>query len=144
LVPPRAIEEIVVVPVPVEVIVTFWPALVEPVFVVAKVREGGDTLRDLVSTTPVPDRLTDWGLPVPSLVTVRLAARGLPAVGAKATVTVQDKLGVNAAGQVFAVIVKSPGLVPPNAIEEIVVVAVPVEVMVTFWPALVEPTFVFA
>jgi hypothetical protein len=45
---------------------------------------------------------------------------------------VQDKPGVIAAGQVFPVIVKSPGLAPPNASAEIVVVAVPVEVIVTF------------
>jgi hypothetical protein len=108
------------------------------------VREDGDTLRDLVTGTPVPERLTDCGLPVPSLVTVKLAARAPPAVGAKATVTVQDRPGVIAAGQVFAVIVKSPGLVPPRAIEEIVVVPLPVEVIVTFCPTVVDPTFVFA
>jgi hypothetical protein len=108
------------------------------------VREDGDTPRDLVRVTPVPDRPTDWGLPVPSLVTVRLAARAPPAVGAKATVTVQDRPGVIAAGQVLPVIVKSPGLAPPSAIEEIVVAPVPVEVIVTFCPTVVDPTFVFA
>jgi hypothetical protein len=108
------------------------------------VREDGDTVRILVAVPPVPERLTDCGLPVPSLVTVRLAARAPTATGAKATVTVQDRPGVIAAGQVLPVIVKSPGLVPPRAIEEIVVVALPVEVIVTFCPALVDPKFVVA
>ena len=49
--------------------------------------------------------MADCGLPVPSLVTARLAFLAPDAVGANAMLTVHDADGFNVAGQLFAVMV---------------------------------------
>jgi hypothetical protein len=129
---------------PVELIVTFCPALVVPVFCGPKVNDDGESVRVRVAGWPAPDRVTACGLPAPLLVTVNAPLRAPPTVGLKATVAVHEAPEFSTAGQVFPVIVKSPEFAPPRAMEEIDTAAVPVEVTVTPCPALVDPTIVVA
>ena len=97
---------------------------------VPKVSEAGERVRLLVGTWPVPDRPADCGLPVPLLVTVRLALRAPAAVGANAIWTVQPLLGFSVAGQLLLVMLKSPGFVPVSAIALIATALLPVLVTV--------------
>jgi hypothetical protein len=114
-------------------------ALEEPVGCALKVKLPGLKLRVLVTTRPVPVRLADCGLPVPSLLTIRDAGLAPALVGAKAIETVQDALGLSEDGQLFPVMLYCPGLAPPSAVEENVTAVLPVEVITMPWGVLVVP-----
>ena len=117
-------------------------ALNEPTFWAVNVRVVGLMLIVVVGSCPVPVRVADWGLPEPSLVTVRLGVRLPAAVGLNATPTEQAWLAGNVdglEGQVLFVIAKSPALVPERAMLEMVTAAVPVLVMEINCVALVLP-----
>lgn len=73
-------------------------------------------------------------------VTVNVAARVPAAVGTNLTLIVQLPLAATDPAQVF-VCVKSPGLVPENAMLAMLRVALPVLFSVNVWAVLVEPTF---
>ena len=102
-------------------------------------RLAGFKLKDKVGVRPVPDKPTDCGLPVPSLLKMRLADRAPAAADVKDTVTEHVAAGLSEAGQVLPVMLKSPAFAPPSAIELNVTGPVPVEVTVTDCVALVEP-----
>ena len=67
--------------------VTLWGALVEPVYRLLKVSEVGESAAR--GPSPVPERLTVWGLPEALSETCRLPVRVPGAVGAKVTPIVQ-------------------------------------------------------
>ena len=91
-----------------------------------KARLIGLKVKVRVGATPVPLRGTDCGLAFASSVKTTDAARAPVAVGAKVTVTVQAIEAFRVEPQELAVIEKSPGLVPPNAIDVNVTVEFPV------------------
>jgi len=130
LVPVRARELMATAVLPVLVTVIAWEVLVVPVLTVPKVSDVGERVSVLVGTWPVPDKPADCGLPAPLLVTVRLALRAPAAVGAKAICTAQLAPAFKVAGQLLPVMVKSPGLVPVNAIELMATAVLPVLVTV--------------
>ena len=92
---------------------------------------------------PVPLRATDCGLfPALSLM-LTLALRVPVVVGVKVTLMLQEAPAVSVLGLMGQVLVwaKSPALVPPRLIVEIVRSALPLLVRVTVCAALVVPTF---
>ena len=66
---------------------------------------------------PVPERLTDWGLPAALSVMARAAARLPAAEGVKVTLMVQLALAASAMPQLL-VWEKSPALMPKTAMLE--------------------------
>lgn len=92
-----------------------------------------------VVPVPVPDRLTDWGLPPALSVNVIVALRVPAALGVKVTFTVQLLPAVKVEPQLL-VWEKSPGLVPANAIPEMLIVELPELLNTTLLAALAVPT----
>jgi len=88
---------------------------------------------------PVPERLTDWGLPVALSVMARAALRLPLAVGVKVTLRVQFDPAARELPQLL-VWAKSPALEPKTATLVRVKVALPVLVRVTDLVELVMPT----
>jgi hypothetical protein len=88
---------------------------------------------------PVPERLTDCGLPVALSATETNAERGPAAVGLKVTLIVQVELAASELPQLLER-VKSLELVPDKEMLMILSVAFPEFVTETVWAELVEPT----
>jgi len=97
---------------------------------------GGVRVRAMALAVPVT--LMTWGEVEALSVSVRVSARWPEAVGTKVTEREHVALGLTAAVQVLE-LVKSPGLLPAAATEEMVRAAVPVLVTVTVMGALVAP-----
>src|SRR5512146_843544 len=83
LVPASEMPLIVRVLLPMLVRVTFWAVLLVPTAWLVKVRLAGDSVT--VELTPVPVRLTVWGLPVALSAMLTEAVRVPVAVGVKVT-----------------------------------------------------------
>lgn len=99
----------------------------------------GETVAVVLLAVAVPDRLTLCGLPVPLSVTLRAALRAPLAVGVNVTLMVQLAPAATLDPQLL-VWPKSPALVPPIAMLEIVRAVLPVFVRVTLCAALVDST----
>lgn len=122
---------------PLLVKVTFWVALLVPMFWTAKVRLVGEKVT--AGPVPVPLRPTVCGLPGALSATLRLAERAPVAVGAKITVIVHLLPAAKDPPQVF-VWLKSLAFAPVILMLFRVRVAVPVFVSVTALPELFVPT----
>ncbi len=88
---------------------------------------------------PVPEKVTDCGLPVALSVRVRAAVKDPLAAGVKVTLIVQLAPAATLAPQLL-VCAKSLGLVPVMAILVMLKAALPVLFRVTDWAALEVPT----
>ena len=88
---------------------------------------------------PVPERLTDWGLPVALSVRARAAARLPAAEGVKVTLTVQLEPAATLDPQLL-VWAKSPALVPETAMLVTLKAALPELVRTTALVVLVMAT----
>lgn len=97
---------------------------------------GGVTEREIALA--VPETLMTWGEPGALSVSEMVSERGPEAVGMKVTEMAHVPMAGTAAVQVF-VLVKSPGLLPAAAMEEMVRAPVPVLVTVTTMGVLEAP-----
>ena len=88
---------------------------------------------------PVPERLTDWGLPVALSVMARAAVRLPLAAGLKVTLMVQLAPAARLDPQLL-VWAKSLALVPKTAMLEIFKAEVPELLRVTAWAVPLVPT----
>ena len=102
-----------------------------------KARLEGET--DATGVAPVPERLTECGLPVALSEIVSDAVRLPLAEGLKVTLIAQAAPAVTLEPQLF-VCVKSLAFVPETAIEEMLKSAVPESVRVTTWAEPLVPT----
>jgi hypothetical protein len=107
-----------------------------------KLRLEGLRVTAGVGVVPVPERATDWGLPVALSATERLALRLPPAVGLKVTLMLQLALAARVPAPTGQVVVwlKSPALVPVSPMLLMVRGAVPLLVSVTLWALLLVLT----
>ena len=141
LVPPRLIALMVSGPVPVLVSVTVWAALVVPTKRLPKLRLVLG-VKVTAGAMPVPLRLMVWGLPLALSVMLMVAARAPVTLGVKVTLKTQVAFTASVVTQLAGVVeeAKSPGLVPPRVMAEIVSGPVPVFVSVTVCAPLVVLT----
>jgi hypothetical protein len=116
--------------------VTVSAALVVPTVWLANVRAAGVTE---TGTTPVPVRLTVWGLFDAPSVIVTVAAYEEAAVGENVKLMVHEAWPFKVAPQVVADCVKLAGLDPPMLIGEILTAALVLFLRVTFFAGLVVP-----
>ena len=109
--------------------------LVVPTAWLPKVRTVAERPTD--PNTPVPIKLTAWGLPAVALSAILTAAVRLPeALGVKVTVIVQKLPAAREAGQLL-ISVKSPALLPVNPMLLMVRLRLPVFVTLTVCDGLV-------
>jgi hypothetical protein len=140
LLPPRLTVLIFKAVVPLLVTVTVCAALVVPTGWLPKPRLVADRLT--AGATPVPERLTVWGVSAALSLIVRVASREPVAKGVKVTLTEQVPLGATLTLEQLsaAVLAKSAALLPPRLTVLIFNVAVPLLVTVKVRAILVVPT----
>jgi hypothetical protein len=117
--------------------VTFWGVLVVPVYCWPNERLDGESVT--AGATPVPIRLTLWGLPLALSAMASEALRAPVADGVNVTLIVQFAPAPTVLTQLF-VWAKSPGLVPPSVTLDMLRGALPEFERVTACAALVVPT----
>lgn len=127
-VPVIVIPEIVRLPGPTFLIVTFLAVLVVPTLCDANVRLVGLTL----TMVPVPLRETPCGLLAASSAKLNVAVRVPAAWGVNITLTVHVDPAASVAPQLFDEIPKSAALVPPMVLELIFSVVLPLFRTVTY------------
>jgi hypothetical protein len=136
--PPVMVTEVIdIVPVPVFETVTLCGELVLFCATVPKFRELTESVN--TGSVPAPVRDTATGPPRALVLNVRVLKRAPATVGSNFRVTAQLALTASVAPQVFAVIRKSTPSVCVMLL--MVMVALPLFCRVTFWEALVIPTF---
>ena len=115
-------------------------ALAVPTGRLPKLRLEGETLA--ADAVPVPERVTDWGLPLALSAMLSDAARLPLPTGAKVTLMLHEAPAATEPPQLLAW-AKSPALTPESPMLLMVKVPLPELVRVTVCPALVVPTVWF-
>jgi hypothetical protein len=140
--PINTYEVTLIAVVPVLITVTTCDAEVEPTLVEGNVKDPGES--ENVVVPPVPISVTVCGEPTAQLVATRLAVRGPPDVGWKATDRVQLAPAANVVPQVFPLSRNVVGLAPVKRYDSIAAVFAPVLVTVMVCAGATEPTAVVA